>query len=183
MKLPNMGHIKQHVTKSIALETTKAIMRQAMTDMRMPRVHTLARFLVKDLAPTNKHPIVGRLSEMAAIDQFIRRTVRYTRDPYQTELVHSPSVMLKRIEEFGKWAEDCESMAGLTLALLLALGHRCRLTIVGFRQPDVFTHIFCEALVPRVGWLVVDPSVADLVQSKEMLSRIRHTKHIYPEHI
>jgi hypothetical protein len=91
--------------------------------------------------------------------------------------------MLQRIEEYGAWSEDCESMAGLTIALLMSIGHRCRLTIVGFHQPGSYTHIFCESFIPRVGWVVVDPSVPNLERSREMIARIRHIEHFYPEQV
>lgn len=183
MRVPKMDSIQQRVVSSFAPATTVEILRQAIRDMRTPRVHSTARFLVRGVASTNKHPIAGRLSEVAVIEQFVRRCVRYTRDPYMTELVHSPALMLQRIEEYGAWSEDCESMAGLTIALLMSIGHRCRLTIVGFHQPGSYTHIFCESFIPRVGWVVVDPSVPNLERSREMIARIRHIEHFYPEQV
>lgn len=183
MLIPRTGNIKQQVTKSYAPETTVEILRCAIQDMRNPRIHQTARFLVRTVAPTSKHPIAGRLSEIAVIDQFIQRCVRYTRDPYMTELVHRPAVMMQRIEEHGAWSEDCESMAGLTISLLMALGHKCRLTIVGFHQPGAYTHIFCESFVPRIGWAIVDPSVPSVERSHAMIDRIRHVEHFYPEQI
>lgn len=171
------------ITMGEPVDTVRGLMKRALEDMRDPQISTLARWLVRFLIPPNTNPIVGKLSEIAVVDQFVKRYVRYTRDPIATELVHRPTAILQRIREFGAWSEDCESMACFTMTLLMCLGHRCRLTIVGFGPPGRYQHIFTESLVPRIGWQIVDPSIGSLDQSRRMQERITTERSFYIEQL
>lgn len=99
-------------------------------------------------------PAKDRLGEVVSLFDWVQRNVRYTRDIFQVELLHTP----RRILELR--AGDCDDMAILLGAMLLSTGHPVRLVLAGFRpsKPHLYSHVYLEALVGR-RWLPLDPTV------------------------
>lgn len=95
-----------------------------------------------------------RMGEVQALFEWVRRNVRYTRDIYRVELLHTARRMLELK------AGDCDDMTILLGAMLLSTGHPVRLALVGFRpgKPHVYTHIYPEVHV--LGrWIAIDATV------------------------
>ena len=95
-----------------------------------------------------------RIGEVQALFDFVRRTVRYTRDIYRVELLHSARRMLELR------AGDCDDMTILLGAMLKATGHPVRLVLAGFRpgKPHAYSHIYPEVRVgPR--WIALDATM------------------------
>jgi hypothetical protein len=94
------------------------------------------------------------LGEIKALFEWVQQHVRYTKDTYQVEVLHSARRMLELR------AGDCDDMAILLGAMLEAIGHPVRLVIIGpdpFRR-DLFTHIYLEVL-HRGRWIPLDPTM------------------------
>ena len=93
----------------------------------------------------------NRMGEVCALFDFVKRNVRYTRDIFRVELLHSARRMLELR------AGDCDDMTILLGALLLSTGHPVRLVLAGFRRnrPHAYSHIYPEVNV-RGRWLAVD---------------------------
>ena len=68
-----------------------------------------------------------RLGEVCALFNWVRRNIRYTRDIFQVELLHSARRMLELR------AGDCDDMTILLGAMLKSTGHPVRLVLAGFR--------------------------------------------------
>jgi transglutaminase-like putative cysteine protease len=83
------------------------------------------------------------MGEVCALFDFVKRNIRYTRDIFRVELLHSARRMLERR------AGDCDDMTILLGAMLLSTGHPVRLVLAGFRpdKPHVYTHIYPEVNV------------------------------------
>ena len=96
----------------------------------------------------------NRFGEVCALFDWVRRNVRYTRDIFRVELLHSARRMLEL------QAGDCDDMTILLGAMLMATGHPVRLVLAGFRpnKPHVYSHIYPEVNV-RGRWLPVDATV------------------------
>lgn len=95
-----------------------------------------------------------RFGEVCALFDWVRRNVRYTRDIFRVELLHSARRMLELR------AGDCDDMTILLGALLMATGHPVRMVLAGFRRkkPHVYTHIYPEVNV--LGrWIAIDATV------------------------
>ncbi|WP_409234307.1 transglutaminase-like domain-containing protein [Streptomyces sp. PA5.6] len=94
------------------------------------------------------------LGEIAALFTWVRRTVRYTRDPYRVELLHSARRMLQLR------AGDCDDMTILLGALLQSVGHQVRIVLVGPdpARPGLFTHVYPEAEY-RGRWIALDATM------------------------
>jgi transglutaminase-like putative cysteine protease len=94
------------------------------------------------------------MGEVCALFDFVKRNVRYTRDIFRVELLHSARRMLELR------AGDCDDMTILLGALLLSTGHPVRLVLAGFRRnrPHAYSHIYPEVNV-RGRWLAVDATM------------------------
>ena len=139
-------------------------MQLALNAVHDPNLVNYSRYFVRELYDENDDLPLSKYSEIAAIYALGRQGIRYTLDPIGVEAVYAPQTMLQLIQQFGRWAEDCDSISIFTLSMLLALGHETRLVIAGFQSGAIsYSHVFCEAKIPGVGFVVVDPSLGDKV--------------------
>jgi len=94
------------------------------------------------------------LGEIQALFEWVQSNIRYTKDPFRLEVLHSPRRMLELR------AGDCDDMTILLSALLEAIGHPVRLVLVGPdpRRPRLFSHIYLE--VHHKGrWIPLDATM------------------------
>ena len=99
-------------------------------------------------------PAKDRWGEVCSLFDWVRRNVRYTRDIFRVELLHTPRRMLELR------AGDCDDMTILLGALLIATGHPVRLALTGFRRhkPHIYSHIYPEVNV-RGRWIALDATM------------------------
>jgi len=107
---------------------------------------------------------VGQIAQL--YDDFVKRW-RYVRDPTTLELLHvSGPAIYGQIMGFDKrpgerGAGDCDDAAVAMGSMLEAIGMPVRIVTTapqygpGARQ--LFSHVFVQAHVPRLGWYTVDP--------------------------
>ena len=95
-----------------------------------------------------------RMGEVCALFDFVKRNIRYTRDIFRVELLHSARRMLELR------AGDCDDMTILLGSMLLSTGHPVRLVLAGFRpdRPHAYSHIYPEVNV-RGRWMAVDATM------------------------
>src|SRR5919108_2507350 len=96
-----------------------------------------------------------RFGEVCALFDWVRRNIRYTRDIFRVELLHSARRMLEL------QAGDCDDMTILLGAMLMSTGHPVRLVLAGFRphKPHAYSHIYPEVYV-RGRWMPIDATVS-----------------------
>jgi transglutaminase-like putative cysteine protease len=94
------------------------------------------------------------LGEVRALFEWVKCNIRYTRDIYRVELLHTAQRMLELR------AGDCDDMTILLGAMLISIGHPVRLVLAGFnpRRGNLFTHIYLEAFY-KGWWIPLDPTV------------------------
>ena len=94
------------------------------------------------------------LAEIKALFEWVQQHIRYTKDTFQVEVLHSAKRMLELR------AGDCDDMAILLGAMLEAIGHPVRLVLSGpnpLRQ-DLFTHIYLEVF-HKGDWIPLDATM------------------------
>lgn len=134
--------------------------------LRDSRIRLFAEPLVKHLKPHDY------ISEYAAVLNWVRCNIRYTRDPVNAEQLKTPAAIL----ETG--TGDCDEMAILIATLVGVLGGRVRFVAGAFRltalgEPE-FSHVWCEAFEPASkAWVVLDPVPGRNVAS--MLRRLQRS--------
>ncbi|WP_327433325.1 transglutaminase-like domain-containing protein [Streptomyces sp. NBC_01236] len=94
------------------------------------------------------------LGEIKALFEWVRGTVRYTRDPHRVELLHSARRMIQLR------AGDCDDMTILLGALLQSVGHPVRVVLCGpdATRPGLFTHVYLEVR-HRGRWIALDATM------------------------
>jgi transglutaminase-like putative cysteine protease len=95
-----------------------------------------------------------RFGEVLSLFNWVRSNIRYTRDIFRVELLHTARRMLELR------AGDCDDMTILLGAMLLATGHPVRIALTGFRpnKPHVYSHIYPEVNV-KGRWIALDPTM------------------------
>jgi hypothetical protein len=94
------------------------------------------------------------LGEIKALFEWVQQNVRYTKDPFRVEVLHSARRMLELR------AGDCDDLAILLGAMLEAIGHPVRLVLTGpdpLRQ-DLFSHIYLEVF-HKGRWIPLDATM------------------------
>jgi len=99
-------------------------------------------------------PPKDRWGEVCALFRWVRRHIRYTRDIYRVELLHTPRRMIELR------AGDCDDMTILLGSMLVATGYPVRLVLTGFRphKPHAYSHIYLQVLV-RGRWVALDATM------------------------
>lgn len=116
-------------------------------------------------------------SEYLAIYHFVLGHTRYMRDPRTVELVRAPYVVVGELARGGRPNLDCDDMATLIAALVLAVGGHVEFVTVAFRHmfhagERQYSHVFVRAQDPRTKqWIVLDPVAAE--RTKKMLADVK----------
>jgi hypothetical protein len=92
--------------------------------------------------------------EIKALFEWVQQSIRYTKDTFRLEVLHSARRMLELR------AGDCDDFSILLGAMLEAIGHPVRLVLTGPdpRRQDLFSHIYIEAYC-RGRWIALDATM------------------------
>lgn len=127
-------------------QTIAAIREQVDQGLRDPFIRQTAGWIVARVRSYND------LGEVRALYDWVRRNIRFVKDPVGKETISSARWILSH--RFG----DCDEINAILLpALLGVVGYRTRLvTIAGNpNAPEQFTHVYAEVFV-RGRWIPVD---------------------------
>ena len=144
----SLGHIpKGALGTQQTVEHVQALIRAGAKDFYV-RQKSIDILLEKHVKPKDY------LGEIKALFEWVQQHIRYTKDTFQVEVLHSARRMLELR------AGDCDDMTILLGAMLEAIGHPVRLVIIGpdpHRQ-DLFTHIYIEAF-HKGRWIPLDATM------------------------
>jgi hypothetical protein len=104
----------------------------------------------------------GSVCEVWSLFEFVRRKVRYTRDPYRREFIKTPEVHLRQIFETGMGFGDCDDFTVLLGALLRSIGYAVRIVVIRspWNKKDEFNHVFLEVHLKNA-WRALDATAKD----------------------
>lgn len=167
------------------IQTARKIVESALLFQHNIEYVQRVRQLLALASPEHKDYGLCVHTKIAAVYAFVSEKMLYIRDPRGIELHFSPENIMRRILAGEVVMEDCDSYAGMCLAMLWALGVNARLVIAGYlpttqNGPRRYQHVFAQAFQPSVKnhlgimlparWVVVDPSLGN--KTKEMNRRI-----------
>lgn len=120
------------------LETIKFMKEVARLRSRHPLLRKLALNIVHHYqVPSNNYA-----EEALAIGDYVKRKVRYVRDPEGVEYLQDPLDLIKHLQE-GTAQGDCDDMSLLIASLLLSIGHLPFFRAVRYSQPvGNYNHIY-----------------------------------------
>jgi len=87
------------------------------------------------------------LAEAEAVFNFVRDTIRYTRDVHMVETLQTPAITLATRQG------DCDDQATLLAAMLESVGIPTRFVVAGYNSHD-FEHVYLQAWCG--GWIGMD---------------------------
>lgn len=92
--------------------------------------------------------------EVSAIFNWVKKNIRYTRDPLDVELFRSARASYR--DRIG----DCDDMSIMLAALLRAAGYVCKFRVIGLTE-GVYEHVYVVCGIPPEEperWVALDPS-------------------------
>jgi hypothetical protein len=152
---------------------------QTIDVMRKAALVSQSRIVVRRLAEMVCERLDSKdyVSEYLAINNFLLQRTRYMRDPRTVELVRAPYIVAEEILAGGRPNLDCDDLAAMLGAMILAVGGSVRFVTVAFRNAFYngkrqYSHVFAQALEPRTGlWIVLDPVAAE--KTDDMMARVK----------
>lgn len=155
-------------------QTAIQLLQLAENETQSAKILYTARLIVRELRPHDP------VSEANACLWFVRQNIRYQHDPEGIEVVFGPSELLKMIDQYGRFSEDCEAQSTLLYSLLRAIGHVVRFALYNFTGSDKVDHMNVELRIDKV-WYMLDPILTpDLVNYMLKLVRWKETISIAP---
>lgn len=134
---------------------TVAKMKQVINESaRNPYIREWAKKIIAGVRVNDKK------GEAEAVHNFVRDSVRYTRDPLGFEYIQTPPVLLEdiRLAMEGKGDRptgDCDDMTVLSLSLLKSIGFPVAIKVVSFHNHKAFSHVFGLVQIGHE-WVPVD---------------------------
>jgi Transglutaminase-like superfamily len=130
------------------VEQTINQMRSLVDDaLRDPAIIRMATDIVRSV------PAFDDYAEANALYDWVRRNIRFTKDPVNKEKLYPPAELLKIR------AGDCDDISMLLGTLLMAVGYPARLMTVA-ANGDEFSHVYVEANL-NGQWIPLDPARYD----------------------
>ena len=114
-----------------------------------PTVIFAASQVIRPIDPKDYH------GQVAALHEWVKKTIHYVKDPHGVELVRSPMWTL-----YYKTG-DCDDQAVLLSAMAQAVGFNTRFKAIKGdpAHPEEFSHVYSQVLIPGKGWVVSDTIV------------------------
>jgi hypothetical protein len=144
--LENLGKLPDQEIRKVGngingnLDTIEVMKKMAREYSR----HDLVKRLSTNILHYNNIPSHHYLDEARAIGEFVKKHVRYVKDPVGTESLQAPDMMIRMMKDAGYTMGDCDDMALLTAAMLMSVGIRPRFRAVRYRGDENgnFNHIY-----------------------------------------
>jgi Transglutaminase-like superfamily len=138
---------KGYLGTQTTLKHIQALIRAGAKDFYV-RQKAIDILLEKAIKPKNYW------GEIKALFEWMQRNVRYTKDPFRVEVLHSA----RRLLELR--AGDCDDMTILLGSMLESIGHPVRLVVIGPDplRPKLFSHIYLEAF-HQGQWIPLDATM------------------------
>lgn len=148
-------------TRFVPVDTGQWIAQEIARQHRDLRILRMARLLVSGLVEEHEDPMLSALSEMNAINNFVKSHLRYTRDPRYIELVFGPPSILEHIaiSSLRTFAEDCDGFSVFSGALALALGYAVDVLLIGYPAVVGYQHVLIRVRMPWGGFIYLDPAL------------------------
>lgn len=132
--------------------TVAAMISQARVAAELPRVRTWAERIDRIARNQNQH-------RLRALYNWLATHVVFKRDPDGWERVRHPNRMLEEVERHGRTGGDCDDLATLAVALLLAWGYgkRAVFIVMGREPGGRFEHVYFGVENRKGQLLAMDP--------------------------
>jgi len=133
-----------------AYETLRIMKRLVFESMKDVPVLDQAKSIIRSVGGKD------RREQARVIAEWMEQSMRFVRDPYGVETIHTPLFMLERIRLNGAFEADCDDYAVLAASMAKAVGLRTKFVILGFLSKDApWAHVYTIAETSH-GWVPFD---------------------------
>ena len=143
LRQPHNATLKSIPEGKEGILSTLLLMKQLAKDFRK-------NLVIRSIAVAlcDKYPQKDYVSEIRALQAYVRDKIRYIKDVRDVETIQTPLVTL------DIKSGDCDDKCTLLASLLESIGHPTRYVAIGF-QPDTFEHVLVET---RIGnkWIPLE---------------------------
>ena len=140
-KLPSVNDIEAPNGKTANLKTIKLMTEIAREESGDPLIRQLAINILNN-AKIGSHQYIN---EARALANWVQKNIAYVKDATNIEQLHSPKLMIKKMQEGEQMRGDCDDMSLFLITLLLAIGHSPKLKCVRYKSTndnDSYNHIY-----------------------------------------
>jgi hypothetical protein len=152
--LNNLGKLPDQELKKVGngingnIDTIEAMKKLAREFSR----HDLVKRLATNIIHYNNIPSHHYLDEARAIGEFVKKHIRYVKDPVGTESLQAPDMMIRMMKDVGYAMGDCDDMALLTASLLMSVGIKSKFRAVRYKdEVQGFNHIYVVVYENNIG--------------------------------
>lgn len=152
--LNNLGKLPDQELKKVGngingnIDTIEAMKKLAREFSR----HDLVKRLATNIIHYNNIPSHHYLDEARAIGEFVKKHIRYVKDPVGTESLQAPDMMIRMMKDVGYSMGDCDDMALLTASLLMSVGIKSKFRAVRYKdEVQGFNHIYVVVYENNIG--------------------------------
>jgi len=153
--MDNPSKVERIQNPSVA-DVVQGMIRFAMDDSTSDTVLALRNLICNGLTSGDY------ASEALACNYWVHQNIRYIKDPILAEYVRDSKRLLE------SRSGDCDDMAVLLAALLMACGNRCSFVLASFNGAPHPSHVFVCLHTPR-GDVMMDP-VANTMTGRMLAS-------------
>lgn len=151
---PGLGYKEPLLNGDAGTAQTIALMRKLVDEaLEDPAIVRKAIEIVRGV------PAFDDVGEVQAIYEWVRRNIRYTKDPVTKEKLYPPAELLKIR------AGDCDDISSLINVFATALGYPSRWVTISTQadNPSEFTHVYSEVETPAGSgnWIALDAARLD----------------------
>jgi len=118
------------------MQTISFMTRNALEGAALPELRAAAEEAVRG-SPARRWD-----AEAAAVELWIRRHLRYTRDGLNVETLKTVPRMLSELKTTGVIMGDCDDASTLAAAMLLAVGHQVGFQVLGRGNTPHHVNVF-----------------------------------------
>lgn len=105
--------------------------------------HPIVRKLAVNILNSYQTDSHNHIDEAKAIGDFVKRKIKYVKDPHGIEYIQAPDMMIRNMSEVGGSRGDCDDMVTLCASLLLSVGIQPYLVICRYKgHVGSFQHIY-----------------------------------------
>jgi hypothetical protein len=141
MNLPSVESTNAPNGKLANLQTIKMMKGIAREESSDPLIRQLA-INILNAARVGSHQYV---SEARALATWVQKNIAYVKDAANVEQLHSPKLLIKKMQAGEPMRGDCDDMSLFLATLLLAVGHKPAFKCVRYKttNPDAsYNHIY-----------------------------------------
>ncbi|HDK42442.1 MAG TPA: transglutaminase domain-containing protein [Candidatus Pacearchaeota archaeon] len=147
--------VNRHPTKKVFIGYGDTAIFNTLNIMKDIIKKSASNYYVRRWAEKLTENYKNKIDKVKSIFDFIGRNTSYLSDPHKLELLKTPLVSLKELENGERPQLDCDDFTILSLSLLKSIGFPVAIKAISTNNKKRFTHVYGLVFVNKK-WIPVD---------------------------